>query len=43
MSEILLIEGHIPDAILKVEQVRFPQAISQIAPGRFRASHTPAL
>ncbi len=30
-----LIEGHIPDAILKVERARCPPAVSQIACGRF--------
>ena len=29
-----LIEGHVPDAILKVERGRFPRAVSQAAPGR---------
>jgi hypothetical protein len=30
-----LIEGHVPDAILKVERVRFPRTVSQAVPGRF--------
>jgi hypothetical protein len=43
MSVNLLIDGHIQDAIRKVEQVRFPRTVSQTVPGRLRASHTPAL
>src|ERR1700719_2868894 len=36
-------QGRFLDAILKVERVRFPRAVSQTAPGRLRASCPPVL
>ena len=38
-----LSEGRFLDAILKVERVRCPRAVSQTAPGRLRVPDRPAL